>query len=175
MVSPYDQDSDHRIYTPTTGFRFSGLLKKELREILRDRRTVITLILMPLLVYPLLGLLLQKFFLSQMSQLGKVEYRIILSNESEGQLFRALLTKGNRLLATNPGMSPVQQKSADDEQPLARFQKVDPVIKFLIADSSGKCVWDRCWYCSCSCSEANSRSIGFNSRKREPVSDSISR
>ena len=121
-----------------TGFRFSGLLKKELREILRDRRTVITLILMPLLVYPLLGLLLQKFFLSQMSQLGKVEYRIILSNESEGQLFRALLTKGNRLLATNPGMSPVQQKSADDEQPLARFQKVDPVIKFLIADSSGE-------------------------------------
>lgn len=138
MVSPYDQDSDHRIYTPTTGFRFSGLLKKELREILRDRRTVITLILMPLLVYPLLGLLLQKFFLSQMSQLGKVEYRIILSNESEGQLFRALLTKGNRLLATNPGMSPVEQKSADDEQPLARFQRVEPVIKFLIADSSGE-------------------------------------
>ena len=73
MASPYDQDSDDRIYTPTRSFRFSGLLRKELREILRDRRTVITLILMPLLVYPLLGLMLQKFFLSQASQLNEIE------------------------------------------------------------------------------------------------------
>ncbi|QDT28661.1 ABC transporter permease subunit/CPBP intramembrane protease [Gimesia panareensis] len=138
MVSPYDQDSDDRIYTPTPGFRFSGLLKKELREILRDRRTVITLILMPLLVYPLLGLLLQKFFLSQMSQLSKVEYRIILPNEAEGQLFRAVLTKGNRLLALSDSQAREKQQTTESGNQLAALQTVKPVIKFLIADNYGK-------------------------------------
>jgi len=137
MVSSFDQDSDDRIYTPTPGFRFSGLLKKELREILRDRRTVLTLILMPLLVYPLLGLLLQKFFLNQMSQLSQIEYRIILPNESEGQLLRALLAKGDRLLLKNEGQLPKPEKSGKPQSQLAAFQKTKPVIKFMIADSRG--------------------------------------
>ncbi|MCA9020204.1 MAG: hypothetical protein KDA74_08690, partial [Planctomycetaceae bacterium] len=99
MASPYDQDSDDRIYTPTPTFRFSGLLQKELREILRDRRTVITLILMPLLVYPLLGLMLQKFLLTQVTQISEVEYRIVLPNDSEAQLFRAMFNQGEEILA----------------------------------------------------------------------------
>ena len=33
--------------------RFLRLMLKELRETLRDRRTIATLVLMPLLVYPL--------------------------------------------------------------------------------------------------------------------------
>ena len=36
------------------------LAVKELREILRDRRTVLTLVLMPLLVYPLFGVIMRK-------------------------------------------------------------------------------------------------------------------
>jgi len=44
--------------------RFAGLARKELRETLRDRRTIVTLVLMPLLVYPLLTLLCQKFLLT---------------------------------------------------------------------------------------------------------------
>lgn len=138
MVSPYDQESDDRIYTPTPGFRFSGLLKKELREILRDRRTVITLILMPLLVYPLLGLVLQKFFLSQMSQLSQIEYRIILPNESEGQLLRAILAKGDRLLAKEGSQLPEAEQTAKPQGQLAAFQKMKPVVNFLIADSTGE-------------------------------------
>ncbi len=35
-------------------FRMRRLVLKELRETLRDRRTIVTLLLMPLLVYPLL-------------------------------------------------------------------------------------------------------------------------
>ncbi len=49
-------------------FRFLGRIQrmclKELRETLRDRRTLITLILMPLLVYPLLSLALQRLILT---------------------------------------------------------------------------------------------------------------
>lgn len=44
--------------------RLSRLTLKELREILRDRRTIVTLVLMPLLVYPLLGVVFQKFVLT---------------------------------------------------------------------------------------------------------------
>ncbi|WP_299461107.1 ABC transporter permease subunit/CPBP intramembrane protease [uncultured Gimesia sp.] len=139
MASPFDHDSDDRIFTPTKSFRFSGLLRKELREILRDRRTVITLILMPLLVYPLLGVMLQKFFLNQVTHLSEIEYRIVLPNESEGQLFRAMFSQGDELLsakekpelevsgATTTGATP----SAGT---LAAFKQIKPVVKFMIAD-----------------------------------------
>src|SRR5437879_5816282 len=41
-----------RSFSPTLVWR---LARKELREILRDRRTIVTLVLMPVLLYPLLG------------------------------------------------------------------------------------------------------------------------
>jgi sodium transport system permease protein len=44
--------------------RLMRFARKELRESLRDRRTLVTLIVMPLLVYPLLGAVVQKFALS---------------------------------------------------------------------------------------------------------------
>ncbi len=61
--SPFPSDEGG---TPS-GFRpisFWRLAYKELRETLRDRRTLLTLFLMPLIVYPILSLLLQSFFLS---------------------------------------------------------------------------------------------------------------
>ncbi|MEY3173832.1 MAG: hypothetical protein RLZZ436_1746 [Planctomycetota bacterium] len=45
--------------------RLARLARKELRESLRDRRTLATLILMPLIVYPLLGMVIQKFAVSR--------------------------------------------------------------------------------------------------------------
>ena len=42
--------------TPLSAGRIWRITRKELRETLRDRRTIITLLLMPLLVYPLLSL-----------------------------------------------------------------------------------------------------------------------
>ena len=42
--------------------RLWRLTRKELRETLRDRRTIITLVLMPLLVYPLLSVAFRQFF-----------------------------------------------------------------------------------------------------------------
>ncbi len=143
MASPFDQESDHRIYTPTKSFRFSGLLRKELREILRDRRTVITLILMPLLVYPLLGLMLQKFFLNQVTHLSEIEYRIVLANDSEGQLFRALFTQGEKLLSAQekPEQKNSETSTAEDtpaEDTLAAFKQIKPVVKIMIADETGE-------------------------------------
>ncbi len=45
--------------------RVARLARKELRESLRDRRTLATLIMMPLIVYPLLGSVVQKFAISR--------------------------------------------------------------------------------------------------------------
>lgn len=44
--------------------RLLRLCQKELKETVRDRRTVITLLLMPLLVYPILSMALNRFVLS---------------------------------------------------------------------------------------------------------------
>nr|MCU0872044.1 hypothetical protein [Pirellulaceae bacterium] len=51
--------SPRRSWLPALG-RLARLCLKELREILRDRRTIVTLLLMPLLVYPLLSLGFQR-------------------------------------------------------------------------------------------------------------------
>ena len=45
--------------------RIARLARKELRESLRDRRTLATLIMMPLIVYPLLGSVVQRFAISR--------------------------------------------------------------------------------------------------------------
>jgi hypothetical protein len=47
--------------------RLGRLVLKELREILRDRRTIITLIVMPLLIYPLLAVVFQRFLMTSLS------------------------------------------------------------------------------------------------------------
>jgi sodium transport system permease protein len=46
------------------GGRLWRLCQKELKETLRDRRTIVTLLLMPLLVYPILSMALNRFLLA---------------------------------------------------------------------------------------------------------------
>ncbi len=59
--------------------------RKELREVLRDRRTMLTLVLMPLLLYPLLAVGLRQLFVANTLQTGPVEYKIgFVSLEDEG-------------------------------------------------------------------------------------------
>src|SRR5262245_64061590 len=43
--------------------RLGRLVRKELSEILRDRRTIVTLVLMPLLLYPLLAMAFPQFLI----------------------------------------------------------------------------------------------------------------
>lgn len=57
------------------------LTLKELKEILRDRRTIITLVGMPLLIYPLLSILFQKFYFTAAKDLQKSAYRFVLEEE----------------------------------------------------------------------------------------------
>lgn len=47
--------------------RLVRLARKEIRESLRDRRTLMTLVMMPLIVYPLLGLVVQRFAVARIN------------------------------------------------------------------------------------------------------------
>jgi ABC-2 type transport system permease protein/sodium transport system permease protein len=78
--------------------RVVRLTLKELRETLRDRRTIITLVLMPLLVYPLLSLAFRQFMLSSLHQTGQVQWRIATLTDEESRNLLALLQQAERYL-----------------------------------------------------------------------------
>src|SRR4029079_11294704 len=71
---------------------------KELRETLRDRRTIITLVLMPLLVYPVLSLALRQFLVSSTAAAKQLPLRIFTKTEDEWRTLMKLLAQGDKLL-----------------------------------------------------------------------------
>jgi len=74
------------------------LTLKELRETLRDRRTIVTLVLMPVLVYPVLGIALQQFALSGNATSDDIVWRIAAEDEEEMHLFHRMLDLGDDYL-----------------------------------------------------------------------------
>jgi sodium transport system permease protein len=64
--------------------RLARLTLKELRETLRDRRTIFTLVLMPVLLYPLLSIALKQVFFSALGGAQRPKYRIAVAQEWEG-------------------------------------------------------------------------------------------
>ncbi len=84
-----------------TGFRLTRLAQKELKETLRDRRTIVTLVLMPLLVYPTLSLIFKTFLLSNAALFSggdAPEIRVVYSgNASREEADFVFLKIGERL------------------------------------------------------------------------------
>ncbi|GIX03103.1 MAG: sodium extrusion protein NatB [Planctomycetaceae bacterium] len=74
------------------------LAQKECRETLRDRRTLFTLLGMPVLVYPLLGVLLQQFVMLQARPLLSPRYHVLLRDENQAAEFKQLLRLGQEEL-----------------------------------------------------------------------------
>ncbi len=87
--------------------------RKELRETLRDRRTIVTLVLMPVLLYPLLGLGF-RFVAIQQIAAEEPEYRLVTRTEQEGLWLQQALNAGDRLLPASA--------SPDDRPPTPRLQ-----------------------------------------------------
>lgn len=75
------------------------LTQKELRETLRDRRTIITLLAMPLLLYPLLGMVFRFMAVSQMKGRVQPEYTVVLRTEVEVLWMRMAVAVGQDVLA----------------------------------------------------------------------------
>lgn len=70
--------------SPMMRGRLLRLCQKELRETIRDRRTIVTLLLMPLLVYPIMSMALNRFLLTQ----GEMAegFTISVATEAEAEL-----------------------------------------------------------------------------------------
>ncbi|HVT27301.1 MAG TPA: ABC transporter permease subunit, partial [Lacipirellulaceae bacterium] len=83
---------------PLSG-RLKRLILKELREILRDRRTIITLVVMPILIYPLLAVVFQRFLVHSIKVNENEEYDIGVGSEASGRILVRQLQIGAAVLA----------------------------------------------------------------------------
>lgn len=83
---------------PFTGARFTRLAQKELREVLRDRRTIVTLVLMPVLVYPLLSMAFQQLLITGPQNAEQVVYRIGVTNPQQADALIMILSNGDALI-----------------------------------------------------------------------------
>lgn len=117
---------------PTRG-RLIRLCRKELRETLRDRRTIITLVLMPLLVYPILSMTLNRFLLTTTAS-GEPEFIIVIENPWEEQWL-------SRLLSDPRSEPPEAIANANDNQvaefaagPLPQGMTMEQALEEKVAD-----------------------------------------
>jgi ABC-2 type transport system permease protein/sodium transport system permease protein len=78
-------------------------VRKEVVSILRDRRTIVTLVLMPLLLYPLLALAFQQFLLSNAAPPDRPAYRVGFSDDQDGQALARYVLRGQEALSRRPG------------------------------------------------------------------------
>ncbi|MEZ6093026.1 MAG: ABC transporter permease subunit/CPBP intramembrane protease [Pirellulaceae bacterium] len=101
------------------------LAQKELRETLRDRRTIITLVAMPLIVYPILSLVFKTFLLSNIGVLSEdnlIRYRYAIFAETSREQVEVLMGQlsdtWERVNTKEIQSEPSQQgeTSVDDEQ-----------------------------------------------------------
>ncbi|MFN5708602.1 MAG: hypothetical protein ACK48X_11175, partial [Planctomycetota bacterium] len=84
------------------------LATKELKETLRDRRTIVTLVAMPLIVYPLLSIAFRTFLLNNLGSATaeKITYNFAVKTDLAPDEFQVVLGQWSELL-----------KLADRQQP----------------------------------------------------------
>ena len=95
---------------PLVDFARQGrLIRKELRESLRDRRTILTLVLMPLLLYPLLAMAFQQLILSNKADKEPTSYRVGFASEAEARSLLPYWDMGRQNLAARHGATPTKE------------------------------------------------------------------
>lgn len=92
---PSDQSVEHNSLRQRAGL----LIRKELRETLRDRRTIITLLAMPLLLYPLMGMVFRFLAIAQAKKDAGAVYTLAVGTEEEAQWLQLTLNFGQPIVA----------------------------------------------------------------------------
>ncbi|EMI44503.1 ABC transporter permease subunit/CPBP intramembrane protease [Rhodopirellula sp. SWK7] len=95
--------------------RLARLSRKELRETLRDRRTILTLVMMPLLVYPLLSMALNRFLISSGGP-GETGFVVGVATAEESNWLQSLIN--------DPRSTPPQSIQDASSGNLAEFKVV---------------------------------------------------
>jgi ABC-2 type transport system permease protein/sodium transport system permease protein len=115
-------------------WRLTRLARKEISEILRDRRTVITLVLMPVLLYPVLSLAFRQYFLAAKvdkadDDIGGPAYTVAFADEDSFQGLAALMRFTDVVLKQKKAQRPPHETpvlvslSADDIDQAVRENK----------------------------------------------------
>lgn len=120
--------------------RLARLSLKELREILRDRRTIVTLVVMPLVLYPLLALVFQRFLLTSLTSQGVIEYVIGVDSTHTKLQLEEQLREGESLLTANH-----KQDVTHDAKTFDAAKLLEPRIMFgelPSRDAAERCVID---------------------------------
>ena len=114
MLDDSPQISDPAAVNASPRRHLSGrlwrLVVKELREILRDRRTIITLVVMPILIYPLLAVVFQRFLLTSLAVDQDIHYAIGVDSEPTKALLVNQLAAGDALLSKQEQASASQSR-----------------------------------------------------------------
>jgi sodium transport system permease protein len=125
--------------------RLRRLVQKELREILRDRRTIITLVVMPILIYPLLAVVFQRFLLTSISvNESTIAFDIGVDSVDARDMLAVQLQRGAALvtrLERNTAAKHPHDFANDppDKEPLPEVTLVaypDQTLRRHVADSS---------------------------------------
>jgi len=96
--------------------RWWRLTLKELRETLRDRRTIITLVLMPLLVYPLLGVAFQQFLLTSLQNPEETVILVGVEDHETKAVAETFLSAGEAVLRRRRAVR-TQSPEGDNARP----------------------------------------------------------
>ena len=120
------------------------LATKELKETLRDRRTIVTLIVMPLIVYPILSLVFRTFLFNNLGSPGQsdeIKYQIAVKTDLSQEELTVFLQGLSDLVNISEGrprpeqppesnaappVEPNQESSDGKEQPAPQASPVKP-------------------------------------------------
>ena len=103
---------------------------KELRETLRDRRTIITLLSMPILLYPLLGMAFRTLAIHNVNQ-SQPEYFLAFASLPEANWFQEVFQRGERFIEQERQQQGTRQ-AADATVSVATPQS--PQLKYLVPE-----------------------------------------
>jgi ABC-2 type transport system permease protein/sodium transport system permease protein len=121
--------------TPLGLFRLLRLCRKELREILRDRRTIVTLFLMPLLAYPLLSMAFQRLVFTSNKPGSQLRCIVGLESDRAARQLEPYLGGGEALILKQRQMQRESGIEVEDETD-------SPSVEFRITDDVKQSVRD---------------------------------
>jgi ABC-2 type transport system permease protein/sodium transport system permease protein len=139
VASPVEQNRPAGKASRFTWFQQIEFISKELRETLRDRRTIVTLLAMPLLLYPLIGLGFRFFALQQVAATASV-FRLALETEEEARYVMDLIelsesVKRNQQEQASLAQTAAPSSQSDASNPLDRSIAIPtgpPKIEILV-------------------------------------------
>ncbi|MEJ7590104.1 MAG: ABC transporter permease subunit [Planctomycetaceae bacterium] len=128
------------LQSSSTLLRVLRLARKELRESLRDRRTLVTLIVMPLIVYPLLGTVVQRFAIQRVNP-DSPPAVVVFDGSISAELATAMLEgRAAEKVQSGNGDAPHADSDTENSIPKDAVPSVQDVASSLTGSSTGAAI-----------------------------------